>query len=293
MPITITPLCDALGAEIHGLDLRDDIDDGTMAQLLDAWRDHLALLFRNQALTEDDQVRFARRFGALEQRPRKRELLADAETTKYPGYTMLVSNIRDDGRLIGSLPDGEVHFHSDACFSEKPPSGTFLYALEVPSAGGETVLANMYRAYETLPEAMRNRIRDKTALNVYMLGACTRDSHIPDFDADPHFTHPAVRTHPETGRDLLYVNRLCTWRLDGFEAAEGNALLQQLLDHIDRPEFHYAHKWQPGDLLLWDNRCTQHARNDFSDTERRLLRRVVVESTDVPFNRHLRPELTA
>ena len=287
MPITVKRLCDALGAEIHGLDLRDTMDEATMAQILDAWREHLVLLFRNQDLTEEDQVRFARRFGALEERPRKRAVLADAEATDYPGYTMLISNIRDHGRLIGSLPDGEVHFHSDACFSRQPPSGTFLYGLEVPSEGGETVLANMYKAYEALPVETRRLIKDKTALNVYMLGACTRDSHVPDFDADPHYTHPVVRTHPETGRDLLYVNRLCTWRLNGCGAAEGYALLEELLDHIDRPDFHYAHKWRRGDLLLWDNRCTQHARNDFSDAERRLLRRVAVESTDVPFNRDL------
>jgi len=292
MPITIKRLSHALGAEICGLDLRDEIDAAAMAEILTAWREHQVLLFRDQDLTEEDQVRFTRKFGPLEKRPRKTELLADATATKYPGYTMLISNIRQDGKLIGSLPDGEVHFHSDASFSETPPSGTFLYAIEVPEVGGETVLANMYAVWEALPEETRQRVSDKTALNVYMLGACVRDEHIPDLSADPNYTHPIMRTHPATGRDLLYVNRLCTWQLNGFEAEEGETLRDELFDHTEQAQFHYAHKWRKGDLLLWDNRCTQHARNDFSNSERRLLRRVVVESDDVPSNRYLRGAAT-
>jgi taurine dioxygenase len=286
MPITIHPLDAPLGAEIQDLDLREEIDDATMATIKQAWRDHLVLLFRDQELDEDAQVRFARRFGALERRLRKAEALADADRVANPGYTMLISNIREDGKLIGSLPDGEVNFHSDQCFAEKPPSGTFLYAIEVPSQGGETVLANMYMACEELPNDLRAAISDRTALHVYMMGAPTRDSHTPDFNVNPHWTHPAIITHPETGRDVLYLNRLCTWRINGYGDKEAAALLDRVLDHAEQKRFQYAHKWQPGDLLLWDNRCTQHARNDFSDRERRLLRRCVVESDRTPFNCH-------
>jgi taurine dioxygenase len=287
MPITVRPLDAPLGAEIVGLDLRDDIDDATMETVKAAWREHLVLLFRDQALDEDAQVRFATRFGSLSRRLRKAEALADADRVANPGYTMLISNIREDGRLIGSLPDGEVNFHSDQCFSEKPPSGTFLYAIEVPSKGGETVLANMYMACAELPDDLRAAIADKTALHIYMLGAPKRWTEMPDLGVNPHWTHPAIITHPETGRDVLYINRLCTWRIDGFEDNEAAELLDRVLTHAEQKRYQYAHKWRPGDLLLWDNRCTQHARNDFSDRERRLMRRCVVESPRAPFNRHM------
>jgi taurine dioxygenase len=174
---------------------------------------------------------------------------------------MLVSNIRENGKLIGSLPDGEMHFHSDFCYLEKPAKGTFLYAIEVPSRGGDTLFLNMYKAYETLPPALKARVEGRKAVNAYLYESPTQ---------------PIVRIHPDTRHKALYVNRLMTWTVEDMDQAEGNALLHQLFDHIEQDQFIYAHHWRVGDLVLWDNRCTLHARTDFSNNERRLLRRHVV-----------------
>jgi taurine dioxygenase len=278
MSIEVEPLSPALGAEIGGVDLREDLSAATVAEIIAAWHSHLVLLFRGQSLTEDDQIRFAQHFGALQKRTRPPEAINEAGHTKYPQLTMLVSNIRENGKLIGSLPDGEMHFHSDQCYLEKPASGTFLYALEVPSAGGDTLFLNMYKAYETLPTELKANIDGKKALNAYLYDSTTRavNGSKIDFSAHPHYLQPIVRTHPDTKRKALYVNRLMTFTVDGMDEEEGGALLNRLFDHIEQDRFIYAHHWRPGDLVLWDNRCTLHARTDFSDKERRLLRRYVV-----------------
>jgi taurine dioxygenase len=278
MPLEIKPLSPALGAEIAGVDLREELPAETIAAIIDAWHEHLVLLFRNQELTEDDQIRFARHFGALQKRTRPAEAINEFGHTKYPELTMLVSNIRDNGKLIGSLPDGEMHFHSDQCYLEKPAAGTFLYAIEVPSAGGDTLFLNMYKAYETLPPQLKARIDGRKALNAYLYDSTTRavNGAKVDFTAHPHHVQPIVRTHPATKRKALYVNRLMTFTVEGMDDDDGSALLNTLFDHMERDEFIYAHHWRVGDLVLWDNRCTLHARTDFSDRERRLLRRYVV-----------------
>ena len=276
--LTVKPLSPALGAEISGIDLREDMSEATFADILDVWHEYLVILFRGQSLSEDDQIRFAQRFGTLQKRTRPADKINEAGYTKYPQLTMLVSNIRENGKLIGSLPDGEMHFHSDQCYIEKPATGTFLYALEVPSSGGDTLFLNMYKAYDALPAELKASVDGKKALNAYLYDSTTRavNGSKVDFTAHPHYVQPIVRTHPDTGRKALYVNRLMTFTVEGMDDDEGSALLNRLFDHIEQDQFIYAHHWRPGDLVLWDNRCTLHARTDFSDQERRLLRRYVV-----------------
>ncbi len=276
--LLVRRLSPALGAEIVGLDLRHELTAGTMADILDAWHQHLVLVFREQQLSEDEQIRFAGHFGVLEKRRRPSEARHEAARIKYPELTMLVSNIRENGKLIGSLPDGEMHFHSDFCYLEKPAKGTFLYAIEVPSQGGDTLFLNMYKAYETLPPALEAGIEGRKAVNAYLYDSPTREINGAKLDLSiaPHFAQPIVRTHPETRRKALYVNRLMTWSVEGMDQTQGAALLDQLFDHIEQDQFIYAHHWRVGDLVMWDNRCTLHARTDFSNKERRLLRRNVV-----------------
>lgn len=278
MTLTVKPLSPALGAEIAGIDLREDLPAEAFAQILRAWHEHLVILFRDQSLCEDDQIRFAQRFGTLQKRTRPVQAINEAGHTKYPQLTMLVSNIRENGKLIGSLPDGEMHFHSDQCYLEKPATGTFLYAIEIPSAGGDTLFLNMYKAYEALPQDVKARIDGRKALNAYLYDSTTRAANGSkvDFTAHPHYLQPIVRTHPDTQRKALYVNRLMTFTVEDMEEGDGSALLNQLFEHIEQDQFIYAHHWRIGDLILWDNRCTLHARTDFSDQERRLLRRYTV-----------------
>lgn len=279
--IEVVPLSDALGAEIRGLDLTRAIDDATFARIEGAWHDHLILLFRDAVLSEDDQVRFARRFGALQSRPRPAAMRAESSEVRHPEI-MLVSNIRKDGKLIGSLPDGEMQFHSDMCYIEIPAKGTFLYAIEIPSQGGDTLFLNTYKAYESLPADIKARIDGRQALNVFLYGSTSREGNKPDLAIHPNHVHPVVRTHPDTKRKALFINRLMTWSIEGMDEAESTALLDRLFDHMEQPQFIYTHKWRVGDLMLWDNRCSLHARTDFSDQERRLLRRVVIQG-DKPY----------
>jgi taurine dioxygenase len=279
MPLAVKPLSPALGAEVVGLDLRDDLPAETFAEILDAWHRHLVLVFRNQSFSEEEQIRFARRFGDLQTRNRPAEANNERWAAKYPEITMLVSNIRENGKLIGSLPDGEMHFHSDQCYKEKPIKASMLYAIEIPSHGGDTLFLNMYQAYDALPGALKARLEGRKALNAYNYDSTTRDANAEALDLKtfPHYLQPIVRTHPDTGRKALFVNRLMTWSVEGMNEKESSTLLDTLFAHIEQDEFIYAHKWCVGDLVLWDNRCTLHARTDFSDHERRLLRRHAIQ----------------
>jgi len=263
------PLSPALGVEIIGIDLRQPLDERTSAQLREAWHENLVILLRNQHLSEDDQVRFAETFGppAVIHTPQF--------ATKNPAV-MLISNIRQDGKLIGALPDGEMHFHSDQCYQERPAMASMLYAIEVPRKGGNTLFANAYMAYATLPAHIKRRIEGRRALNAYDYDTAATKRGTKIADGVPYYAHPVVRTHPATGRKALYVNRLMTVRIEDMPEEESNELLGFLFDHQEQRQFIYEHVWRVGDLLMWDNRCALHARTDFSADERRLMRRVTI-----------------
>lgn len=263
------PLSPALGAEIVGVDLRHDLDDVTCAQIRDIWHQNLVILMRGQDLTEEDEVRFAEMFGP----PAK---IHTRQFVRGHPAVMLISNIREDGKPIGALPDGEMHFHTDQCHQERPAMASMLYAIEVPREGGNTLFANGYKAYETLPEDVKGRIDGRKALNAYDYDNASMKRGTRVAEGVPSYVHPVVRTHPATGRKALYVNRLMTVRIEGMPEDESAELLDMLFDHQERREFVYEHVWRPGDLLMWDNRCTLHARTDFSAGERRLMRRVTI-----------------
>jgi taurine dioxygenase len=265
----VKPLSPALGAEIVGVDLSHELDAALKQRILDAWHAHLVLLFRDQVLTEEDQVRFAETFG-------EPAVIHTKQFVRNHPAVMLISNIREDGKPIGALPDGEMHFHSDQCHQERPAKASMLYSIEVPSRGGNTLFANAYQAYATLPEDIKRRIAGKRALNAYDYDRAATKRGTRLADGVPHCLHPVVRTHPTTGRKALYVNRLMTVAIEGLPPEESDALLDQLFAHQERPEFVYEHVWRPGELLMWDNRCTLHARTDFSPDERRLMRRVTI-----------------
>jgi taurine dioxygenase len=265
----VRPLSGALGAEIIGVDLSGPIGDHVFAQIRGAWHRYLAILLRDQDLSEEDQVRFAEKFGP------PAVIHTKQFVRKHPAV-MLISNIREDGKPIGALPDGEMHFHSDQCHQERPAMASMLYAIEVPRAGGNTLFANGYAAYETLPDAVKRRIAGRKALNAYDYERAAMKRGTRLAAGVPSYAHPVVRTHPATGRKALYVNRLMTVRIEGLPEQESDELLDFLFAHQERPEFVYEHVWRLGDLLLWDNRCTLHARTDFSPNERRLMRRVTI-----------------
>ncbi len=269
--INVVPLSPALGADIVGVDLRAPIDDATAHVIRQAWKDHLVIRLRGQELSEDDQVRFGETFGPLNRSAKKR-----AHHNAANPAIMLISNIRENGQLIGALPDGEMQFHTDQSHQETPCSGTMLYALEVPRVGGDTLFANCYTAYEMLPDAIKQRLAGTRALHAYDYDTASTRRGTVLKEGVPHAVHPVVRTHPETGRKALYVNRLMTLRIEDIDPQESEDLLQMLFDHIERNDFVWGQQWKPGDVVLWDNRCTVHARTDFSAAERRLMRRVTI-----------------
>jgi taurine dioxygenase len=259
----------ALGAEIIGVDLSQEMDARTTAQILEVWHESLVILLRDQHMSETDQVRFAERFGP------PATIHTKQFVQRHPAV-MLISNIREDGKPIGALPDGEMHFHTDQCHQERPAMASMLYSIEVPSKGGNTLFSNAYAAYETLPEAIKRRIAGRRALNAYDYDTAATKRGTKVADGVPSFVHPIVRTHPATGRQALYVNRLMTVSIEGMPEEESSELLDTLFDHQEQRQFIYEHVWRVGDVLMWDNRCTLHARTDFSADERRLMRRVTI-----------------
>jgi taurine dioxygenase len=263
------PLSPALGAEIIGVDLRREHDERMFAQIREIWHQNLVILLRDQELSEDDEVRFAEKFGP----PAK---IHTPQFVRGHPAVMLISNIREDGKPIGALPDGEMHFHTDQCHQERPAMASMLYAIEVPSKGGNTLFANGYKAYETLPAEIKRRIDGRRALNAYDYDTASTKRGTRLAEGVPSYVHPVVRTHPATGRKALYVNRLMTVHIEGLPPHESEELLNFLFDHQEQRQFVYEHVWRPRDLLMWDNRCALHARTDFSPDERRLMRRVTI-----------------
>jgi taurine dioxygenase len=274
----VIPLSSALGAEIRGLDLHSPIDESCSRALRKAWAEFLVLVVRDQAaLSADDQIRFCRVFGEIGARARPKDMLT--EPSRSPEGMMYVSNRRENGRLIGVLPDGELQFHIDQCFTEAPARGTCLYAIEVPRFGGDTKFGNLYRAWETLPPEVQTSLEGRRATHVFEFDSYDRSNeHKTSEGRIQKATHDVVIRHPDTGRRLLYVNRLMTKAIDGMS----DDTLLRLFDHEERDEFIYTHRWRPGDVLLWDNCSTIHARTDFDPSEPRHLRRFTVRGVRLP-----------
>lgn len=265
MSIQIEPVSDAVGAEVKGVDLRGELDGATIAALKAAWSDHGVLFVRGQELTDEEHARFCRYFGDIQ----VERTAPDSESDDHPGR-LFVSNFKENA----ILPGGEMCFHSDQCYYDLPVSGTSLYAIEVPSKGGHTLFCDCYKPYETLPDDIKQKLEGRRAMNVYDYYSNNRYAKTAArAEGAPAADHPIVRTHPESGRKSLFINRLTTDYILDMDVAESTELLEMLFDHIEQPPHVHDHGWEPGDLCLWDNRCTLHARTDYDLSERRLLRR--------------------
>jgi taurine dioxygenase len=271
----IKPLSPAVGAEIRGVDVAQPLSDAAFEVIRNCWYEHGVLCIPGQVLGETEQIRFAERFGELA------VTQGEYAISKSHPAIMYVTNEKEDGKYIGALPDGEMYFHSDMCYVERPSMATMLYAMEIPGTGGNTLFANMYKAYEALPDETRQRISGLKVHTSYepgtsapMVAMRTRAHPSPTARS---FAQPMVCTHPVTGKKALYVNRLMSEYIVGMPREESNALLESLFDHQEQRRFIYEHKWTRGDLVIWDNRCILHARGDFNANELRKLRRVTVK----------------
>ena len=281
--IQVTPLSAACGAEIKGVDLTKPLSKETVAAIKNAWGKHLVLVFRGQKVSQDDQLRFASYFGDLGSRKKAPDALkARTEGVMQDNEkVLLVSNIKVDGVPIGAFGEGEFWFHIDSGYSAKPYKYTFLYALELPSTGGNTMFSNMYKAYDAVPGALKDKLKGRKALHIHEYNRAKQANSSGDISGIPHYYHPVFIRHPDTGRKTLFVDRLMTTRIEGVSQDESDAILGELYDIGERREFIYEHVWKLGDFLMWDNRCTIHARTDFPKEERRLLRRCTVEGEPV------------
>ena len=269
--VQVRPLSAALGAEVTGIDAAQRLDDETFAQIRAAWLDHLVLLFRRQRLEDAELVRFTARFGELEEAP----LFQGSRYVDQHPEVMIVSNVSVNGREIGSLGNYEAFWHTDLNFVAEPPAASCLYALEVPLSGGDTGFANMYRAIEALPPDVRARVEGRTILHDARFNSAgyLRDTRVPDT------SHPIVRTHPETNRKGLYLGRRNNARIEGVSEQESEALLDTLWQYAVSDAVTWHHQWQPGDLLIWDNRCTLHRRDSFDPSQRRIMHRTQTRGT--------------
>ena len=228
MSIIVKPLDAACGAEISGLDVRNITPEDSKA-LLDAFLKHHVLVVHGPTITDAELVEFGRCFGPIE-KARVKSPLSDRDDI------MVISNIRQNGELVGSLPDGEMSYHFDRIHQAQPCKGAALHGLEIPSHGGDTCFANMVRAYETLPENTKQRIEGLKALNTFTYGATSRD--VKNTEMGPHAIHPVVRRIPETGKKALYVCRLMTDKIIDMPEHESRALLSELCDHIEEFSTH-------------------------------------------------------
>jgi taurine dioxygenase len=279
--LEIVPLTRHIGAEIRGIDLREKPDEATVKAIYQAWLDRLVIVFPGQNLSQEDFLRVTGYFGELGEISRPPKFFPKGYSRLLPGI-MMISNIRENGEPIGALPDGEMMFHHDMIHAEVPSKGTLLYSVEIPSSGGNTLFASGYAAYDTLDPAIRGKLEGRLARHHYNYGSVVRGDN-KGTSAFAESTHPVFRTHEETGRKAIYVNRLMTVGIEGMAQEEAEPLLEALFDHAERPEFVYEHAWRLNDLLLWDNRCSSHARRDFPSTERRLMLRTTIKGRVRPY----------
>jgi taurine dioxygenase len=280
--LEIIPTGAALGAEVRGVDLTS-LDDRQFATLRDAWHQHQVILLRGQTLDDQDLIAFSRRFGDLDWAP-----VQETGRRFVEGLPeiYIVSNVKQNGEPIGSLGAGEAVWHTDMSYLEKPPMASTLYALEVPPSGGNTSFCSMYAVYQSLPPELKRRIAGLKIKHdgTYNSGGFLRQGVTPTDDprTSPGALHPLVCTHPDTGRQMLYLGRRRNAYLAGLDLPESEALLDELWRFVERPEFKWEHVWRVGDLVMWDNRCTMHRRDPFDDATRRIMHRTQIKGAASP-----------
>ena len=271
--IEVQPVAGALGAEIRGVNLSASLPDDVIGEIRRAFLDHLAIFFRDQKLTPQEQLAFASRFGEPMEYPQLRGL---------PEAPMITPVVKLEHERVNF---GGV-WHSDTTYLTRPPMASMLYAVELPPYGGDTIFANQYLAYETLSDGLRRTLDDLVGVNTSAKADAskTREERLRSAGAEMKVLvgeHPVVRTHPETGRRALYVNVGHTAHFKGWTEEESRPLLDYVFHHQVRLELTCRFQWQPGSLAFWDNRCAQHnAVNDYAGF-RRIMHRVTLAG-DVP-----------
>ena len=266
--IEVQPVSGSLGAEIRGVNVAAGLDEAVIAEIRQAFLDHLVIFFRDQKLAPHEQLAFARRFGEPMEYPQLKGL------PECPLITPVLKLAHEKVNFGGV-------WHADTTYLTQPPMASMLYAVEIPPYGGDTIFANQYLAYQTLSDGLRATLDGLVGVNTSTKADAskTREDRLKEAGAEMKVLtseHPAARTHPETGRKALYVNQGHTARFKGWTEEESRPLLEYLFQHQVRPELCCRFQWQPGSIAFWDNRCAQHnAVNDYQGF-RRLMHRVTL-----------------
>ena len=263
----IRKLTPAIGAEISGVDLSEDLDPGVVEKIYQALINNLMIVFHDQDLSGKNHLSIAEQFGEVD-----KPHLIYPHVKKFP-QVMLLEN---DGDKLPNTND----WHTDLTYYPNPPFASILHARKIPETGGDTLWASMYAAYDALPNTIKTEIADKKA--IHDPGTFRNDFLGEDIDVDAlnerlgsvgSAVHPMVKTHPTSGKKYLYVNRSFTCQVLGYGTQHSERLLNYLFDHINQPEFQIRHRWSQGDVVMWDNRVTQHyAVADYAPHHRRMHR---------------------
>ena len=274
MMIEVRRLGTQIGAEINGVDVKV-LDDATFDTIYQAWLDYNVIAVRGQELHVEDFLTYSRRFGALQPHPSK--------STRHPDHVevtvMGTNKFGPDGELDMTIyRRGAGAFHTDGAYEKEPFKATQLYALEVPSTGGDTLFASMYGSYQALPPQLKQRLEG--LYGAYVYGGRQKANVLlneEDRNAQPAL-QPLLRAHPETGRMALYFDHIYCLRIEGLEAAESDDLIDELKGYMIQPDAQYRHQWRKGDIVIWDNRCSYHkAAGDYPPEEDRIHWRVSIK----------------
>lgn len=281
----VRPIGNGIAMEVTGLTLWEPIPERVCASVADLWSKSGVIVFRRQALSEAEIVVFSRQFGELDIIVR-----TDWQSESQPEVTQ-ISNMKDaGGRSIGGLGAGELDWHSDQSYMRDPATGSLLYMVEMPREGGRTYWANLSLAYASLPDDTKARIEGKHGIFDYLKRQSTYDDEAP-MSAElrrktPVVAHPLVNRHPVTGAPSLYLDPTTTVGIAELPGEEGARLLAELNAHATQPQYVYAHDWQIGDVVMWDNGLVLHRRDPFDPATNRLLKRTTFR---LPPSRHIVP----
>ena len=285
MPFEVVALDAALGAEVRGLDLRQPMDDATKAALNAAWMEHLVLVFPGQDLTDEQHVAFTHVFGEPE--IFHQSLIKSARVPEI----FRVANTDEDGNLmppsaepVRQLSSAQL-WHTDSSYRPNPSMGSLLRGLEVVREGGETLFSNMYAVYEALPDELKAKVEGRKARHNFEYLRVLRDlPPVSDEEraAMPPVWQPMVRQHPVTGRKSLFISVIYNDEVEGMSPDEAKAFFEELAAFAGQPRFVYRHKWQPGDVVMWDNRCTVHQVTPWDPSLRRVLHRTTIVGDGPP-----------
>lgn len=276
--ITFEALTPGLGAEIRGVDVSQSLSDAVFSKVLDILHDRCVIVFRGQKLKPQQLATFSARFGELDVHHMIEHTLPDLPTVR------VLSNVVKDGRAIG-IARGGMHWHSDLSYKAKPALGTLLYGIECPPEGADTLFANMYAAYDSLPQQTKEKLRGLRGVHDrnyrYRELYPNRPPLTPEQIAKiPPVEHPLVRAHPVTRRHALFVAKDIVSGVIGMDVDEGRHLVAELEQFATQPEFVYAHKWRAGDLVVWDNRCLLHRATPYDNRYQRTLWRTQVKGDE-------------